>query len=441
MRALLALVVPVALLGPWGVDLVTDPVRLLGGPGLLAYGSTPPELLHLAALDPGGTAYPWYATLPVVGVGLLCLLRGRRRALPGLALGLLAVLGLAATLVAPRLRLGTVPVGMSGAGEPITPWWGLPMLVTVLALLALVLVGLSDLPMSTRRGGWTALLRGPVAAVVLVTAVGGLALHGWDSVAGLRAWTDPRPAVAVDQAEGGLANRSLLLRPEGSAMGYRLVAKEAPTLVRDLPTADARGAAQTAAVVRSVVDGTDAATVHGRLLTLGVGFVGVSSTAGEAIGQRLDATPGLVRMGSREGYEYWRVQPPAGAAKATAVGTPRMRLVSGETSTAVAVTGQHGATSASVSVPRAATLVVAQPAEWASRATVRAGDRVLIARTGSGAPTYAVPAGTTHLTVSVDPPHPWWRLGQLALLVLVLYLAVPTGRRTDPTSRRLEQAR
>jgi hypothetical protein len=40
-----------------------------------------------------------------------------------------------------------------------------------------------------------------------------------------------------------------------------------------------------------------------------------------------------------------------------------------------------------------------------------------------------VPAGAGRLDLEVPPTTPWWRWGQGALLALVVFLALPLGRR------------
>ena len=473
LRALLAAALPIGLLGPWGVEQVQHPAALLTGPGLMAYAGGAPELWHLALLSPGSIGhYPWWAAAPLVGLALVCLVRGRRRSLGVTLLGLLAVIGLAGALAAPRVRLGTVPLGQQGAGQTIVPWWGVALLLAVAGLLAVVLVGLSDLPLGRRRGGWQALVRWPAVAVLAVVAVSAPALNGWGGIDGrLHAWTDPRPAIAADQSGSPQANRTLLLAPRTGGMGYRLVAAESPDLAVDAGTLEVAAQRPTtspasggsggpqgsgaaglftapspstaAATVQAMLDGTSGSSAPAssaggsgdeapaaRLVDLGVGFVGLSSRAPAAMSQRLDATASLVRMGSRSGYDFWRVQPPITATD-TSVGTPRARLVVGRTTSAVAVTGQHGATSTSVHATAAGTLLVSEPVGWVRHATVTLDGREVAAI--GGRPAYAIPAGAHTLSITVDPEQPWWRFGQAALLLAGLYLALPT-RRTRRTS-------
>ncbi|GAA1254963.1 hypothetical protein [Oryzihumus leptocrescens] len=55
--------------------------------------------------------------------------------------------------------------------------------------------------------------------------------------------------------------------------------------------------------------------------------------------------------------------------------------------------------------------------------------RRLAAEAGAAQPTYDLPATARHLTVEVEPAHHWWTRGQLGLLALVVFLAVPLGNR------------
>ena len=88
-----------------------------------------PTPWQIALLNPGGAGAPlvWTA-LPMVAVAVLALLRGRAWGSAATSLTLLAPVLLALALVAPGIRLGTVPAGVEGAGEPIMLWSGLMLL-------------------------------------------------------------------------------------------------------------------------------------------------------------------------------------------------------------------------------------------------------------------------------------------------------------------------
>ena len=78
---------------------------------------------------PVAPAHPWCGPpLPMVAVAVLALLRGRAWGSAATMLTLLAPVLLALALVAPGIRLGTVPAGVEGAGEPIMLWSGVMLL-------------------------------------------------------------------------------------------------------------------------------------------------------------------------------------------------------------------------------------------------------------------------------------------------------------------------
>ena len=77
--------------------------------------------------------------------------------------------------------------------------------------------------------------------------------------------------------------------------------------------------------------------------------------------------------------------------------------------------------------PAARVLGVAGPAGWAADGVVTFAGR-LLTWTGQGdQPAYLLPASAGHLTITVPPTFPWWRWGQLVLLLAVLFLAAPFG--------------
>ncbi|MEO7130693.1 MAG: glycosyltransferase family 2 protein, partial [Dermatophilaceae bacterium] len=127
LRALVLLLVPTALLGPWVLRFIEDWRLLLSGPGLVSTSANPLPWLPALGLPEAGTG-PWiWALAPVVVLGLAgYAIRSTSRAQSiGLAGGaLLAVLGLAIALASGRVVLGSAETAV-GVSEPAHLWVGL----------------------------------------------------------------------------------------------------------------------------------------------------------------------------------------------------------------------------------------------------------------------------------------------------------------------------
>ena len=108
----------------------------------------------------------------------------------------------------------------------------------------------------------------------------------------------------------------------------------------------------------------------------------------------------------------------------------RARVVSAKGEKAVDVTGDHGRTVAQVPPVAGASLVLAEPAEWADHARVTLDGQVLRAKDGAAQPTYALPPDGGRLVIEVASTHQLWRWAQLGLLAAVAFLALPLGGRT-----------
>lgn len=448
-HALTLAVLPVALLGPWLVRSAESSCTvLLAGVGLGQWGGSAPEPWRLALLDPGGagSSLVW-TSLPLVVVGVLALARGRSWRAAQLSLGLLLPLFLAAALVSPSVRLGTVPPGVPGAGEPITLWPGTFLLPLALVLVLSLARGLDGIPLrgaagdaepqssASRAGGrlassarWTAVVAS--CGAVLVGAVGVVAATlGTD----LAPWRDPRPAVSIDQAEGAFATRALFVSPGDQGAGYQFIGREAAALVRPLP-----------AVAES--DGSLAPVVSGLLADVTSGSAVFADTATDLLAiregvvpelaRRLDSTAGLQRIAPRDGWQMWRISPAgAGSTQVDLVAPPRLRLETPDGTRLVTTTGMHAGTDTTITVPTDSRLVVAEPNQW-SRHAVVAADGVVLEPVGETAtPTYAMPEGNTSLEVTVIDPVRWWHAAQLAGFLLLAFLAVPFGRRESRVRR------
>jgi hypothetical protein len=269
------------------------------------------------------------------------------------------------------------------------------------------------------------------------------------------------PAVAVDQATGPMATRTLLLtagRPatttrtsgptggttgsaaaSGSgALGYRLVGSELgdPALTVPLPDAEPLVAAVTQTLVAPASDvGANAAAQA--LLHLGIGFVVATRPVPGGLAEQLDTTAGLTRLGESGSFALWRVDattPAAGSAGAagtvTAQPPARVRVVdaAGRLVQDVPVSGPSARVD--TTIPAGAVgrrLILAEPVSPVWRASL-SGVRLQPVVSG-GLQAFELPPTGGRLTVSsTDNRHRMLQV-QGAALVVVALLALPLGRR------------
>lgn len=428
-HALTVAIVPVAVLAPWLVRQaeVSVPV-LVAGSGLAQWGGPTPAPWQLALLNPGGAGAPvvWTA-LPLVAVAVLALLRGRGWGAAATTLTLLAPVLLGFALVAPGIRLGTLPAGVEGAGEPIVLWSGVMLLPLALVLVLAVARGLDGvvLARSTSTGRPPVVARRTalsVGAAAVVVSAGGVA---WSTLGTeIAPWRDPRPAVSVEQAEGVFATRALFVSPGALGAGYRLVSREAADLVRPLPAvAEADGSL--AGRVSGALD--DASTGPQLFADTATDLLAVRSGLVPEVARRLDSTEGLQRIAPRDGWDMWRVSPTGVGQELLA--PPRLRLETPQGARLVETTGQNAGTRTTVDVPQGGRLVVAEPLGWADHAVVTVDGVTLSPVVSSATPTYTLPVGTRSLTITVTDPQRWWHVAQALALVVLAFLAVPFGRR------------
>lgn len=458
-KGLVLAVLPVALLGPWVMQVVDDPLVLLSGAGLLDPGLSPapaadPWLVALGFAQGGVGVVHALLLAPLVLVAVAGLARpprpGRRGALA--ALTVLALVGLAAALGAPRLVVGAALDGQ-GAPVAVTPWAGIGTDLYAVALLALTLTAWRVVPTPRDRRDVRALVAVAVAVVVATGVVGVGALAARTGVTSLAVGSDGLPAVAVEQAQGPDASRLLVVSADGGGVTFSVVGSEPGPPLRDLVPAptSAGGPAVAAATdpgIGDVVGGLASGTIDdvtgpglGTLLAdVGVGFVSLRSDPSGMLARTLDAAPGLARLGTTDGQTLWRVQPqePATAPGRSAsdprapVAPARVRITTsaGDPLLAVPVDGPHAAVDTTVAAgPAGRRLVVAESVEWSRAAVVRIDDRVLSPLRGVDTPTYDLPPAGGHLVVDLPAARARWSMGQLVLLLVVLFLAIPFGTR------------
>jgi hypothetical protein len=459
LRAAVLLLVPAGLLGPWILALVDNPRLLLAGPGLTFWQGSAPAPWQLAMLHPGGPgSYPALFSAPIVLAGVIAMVRRGAASRAMTVLAVVTVTGLALGLASPHVTIGRVPAGLAGAGGPVTAWAGTGLDLAALALIAAAVLGLNGLSGRLSRSGfgWRQVLVAPLVGAAVLGVVASLAAAGWSGVGQtLSADVSDTPAVAVDQAGGPLGSRLLELSSDAGTIGYRLVGREPGSLVRDLAGPVAPANPLLAAAVRTVLSEGDGASANAASLALagqGVGFVSLRGPPTQPLVRRLDATAGMTRLGDSTGLILWRVLPGANV-----VSSSRLRLVDaeGDPLQSVAVTGDHGRTDVMLGalvVAKASTgsvrpgavtrgevtpgrrLVVAEPAAWADHARVTYAGRELAVLAGGDQPAYVLPPTAGRLTISIAPTQPWWRWCQLALLLGVLFLALPIGSSRSRTT-------
>lgn len=444
-RALVLAVVPTALLGPWLLRFVEEPRLLLTGPGLLDVGASSAPVWATALGQPDGGAGTGAALFaPVLLAAVLALSRrsgSRARSAALLGLTLAGLVGLALALGAPRVVVGQA---IADSGEPAiaTLWTGVGLDLYVAALLAIVLTGWHGFAHLLResRWGWRRILGAVACGIVVLAVATGGALAAGQGLGQLASPGDALPAVAVDQATGPDANRLLVVVPAADRIDIRLVGSEPGELMRDVVRRDRVTDPGLATVVGTIASGAGVLPggAGAQLADLGVGFVSLHAGPDTPLARSLDAATGLTRLGSTSGQTLWRVLArPSVTGGDVPVQPARVRVVDaqGGPIQSVPVAGPHGAVDQQLPAgPQGRRLVVAEASEWARVSSVSFEGRALTPLSTTGPPTYALPATTGRLVVDLPPQHPRWFAGQLALLALVVFLAVPFGNRR---SRRL----
>ncbi len=420
-RAALLVVLPVALLGPWLGALVGDPRQLLAGPGALVTGSTTEPLAVLADLAPLPPGWPGWAgaafAAPLVVAGLAGLLRAGRVGRVLLGVWALGLLGLAAALAAPLVTVSRTPDG------PLHPFAGTGLLLLAAATLTSAVAGADGLGrrLAAHRFGWRQLVLAPI--VVAAVAAPLAASFSWAWPPGpaadppvLRLESATVPAVAQDGESGPSALRTLVIAGRGQDVTYDLHGREPGPWARGLAQPGDQRVADAVSVLVGPAPSTD------RLAALAVGFVVVRSSAPPRVAAALDTLAGLTRLGATRSTSLWRVQQPAG----------RVTIATGRHLVDVPVTGPHAAVDTRIAASSAVRrLVLAEPASpgWQARLDGRS----LAPVSDPAVPwrqAFALPAGGGHLVVGhVDPVRRWWLLGQGALAVALLLLALPGLRR------------
>jgi GT2 family glycosyltransferase len=448
-RALVLLLVPTALLGPWVVRLVEDPGLLGTGPGLVSTGPTPSpwQPMTTALVQQGRLSTALWLLVPVVLLGVLGYAtrsRGRAETVGLAAGGALVVLGFAIALGSGRAVLGSAETGVGTSGDAYL-WAGVGLQLWFAGIVVGLLAGSRPVLAALARPGrrWDFVAAVCAVALVVLPLAASAAWWGVDGIGRtLSVGQATLPAVAVEQADGSTANRLLVIRPSEDVVDFVLAGQEPGELLRDLDRVPDVDDQPLADAVATFVGGREANALDSAALArLGIGFVQAKAGADSAIARRIDAGQGLSRLGTSDQGILWKVQPlapAAGSEAATVVSRARLVDSSGRLVAVVPTAGPHAAIDTTIDAASAAGsggaagarfLVLAEPLEWTDHAAVSFAGRPLTPMAGAPQPTYAVPASAGRLTVDLAAGQPWWHLGQALLLAFVVFMALPFGNR------------
>ncbi|AXH95845.1 glycosyltransferase [Ornithinimicrobium avium] len=494
-RGVALAVLPWPLLLPWLPAAVSGPVQLLGGAGatvadvgfpvpvapwqtlLLRPGPGVPLASAAEALAPDAMLLWLAVPMWLAALGALALRgrRGRRAAV--LVAAALVLVGLAALVG--RLSLGVLPQAYDEAGSDVVVWDGTLLSLAGAAVLIAGAVALDRLlavdrarrpqaelaPGATetvgagesgegevpgtddhhgagrRRARPAPLLAGVLTGAVVLAGLASLgAVTMFLGTGELEPAVEDLPAVALEQARGPAAQRTLVLVPldedRGAAGSEGVVAvaadlrgaeAEPPRILRDRTRDLGVGVPDHGPVVEVVAamtgDGEPAA-VRGMLERLGVGYVLVEASADAPLATQVDLVPGLTRVSSPEGQVVWRM---------TSNEAARVRVLAadGQSLGRLEATGPHAASAGTLKdLPEGAVLEVAEGQGWSRYASVDVDGHPVGVGRGNHV---LLPAGTHEVDVEVRTPRLAWHVLALVLAAVVAFLALPFGRNeTDP---------
>ncbi|MET9888276.1 glycosyltransferase [Streptomyces sp. NPDC006430] len=293
LRLLATLVVPLLVLAPWSLSLLTHPGRLLDEAGL-PFGSGSATAVDLLGLSPGGPRTA--GGLLLVGIvlaALAALLRAERK----FAIRTAWAVALVALLLA-------VLVNRTG-------WAGPATLVYGLALLAAAVLGADGAKerVAASSFGW----RQPLAALIALAAAAGplLGAAGWmfSGADGPLERRDPVQVPAFVAEESGTRDQARTLVLGGTSpatVPYTLVRGSGGRLGDAEIAAAAGSSPQLDKVVSSLVAGSGADQTD-QLSGFAIRYILVRDGAPQQMRKVLDATPGLSRLSQLDGSALWRV--------------------------------------------------------------------------------------------------------------------------------------
>ncbi|MER5636947.1 glycosyltransferase [Kitasatospora sp. NPDC002227] len=423
LRVLVILGVPVLVLAPWSLGVLSHPSRLLLEAGLPGLTGDPASPLGLVLVNPGGSGVPpvWLSA-GVVLSALAALLRADRRR------AVLAAWGAAGAGLVFAVAVAGTSVTPASGGPAVAAWSGPATLLAGVALLAAAAIGADGA--NARVAGIAFGWRQPVAALVVAGAV--LAPFGtavWWAVTGAagplaRASAVQVPAFVAEEAATFSRPRTLVLAGDASATDVRfaLVRGAGLTLGQAEGTVDTSDAAQDGLtkLVGSLLAGSGGEQAKA-LAGYGVGYVEVKDPMTAKVRDVLDTTPGLTRLNQENGAALWQV-----------TGAPGTRAVitGGKTAPVPVPAGVHDIDVTIPAGPAGRVLRLAESADSSWQATLDGTALEATDPVDGWAQGFKLPAGGGHLEVTRGGSmlHSGWIAAQLLLGLTVLVLALP-GRR------------
>ncbi|GAA3625779.1 glycosyltransferase [Streptomyces chitinivorans] len=423
-RAAVLLAVPMVLLAPWSLELLTSPSAFLREAGL-PYGEGSASATGLLTLDPGGPGTVGGMLFAgVVLAALAALLRSERRtailaawttALTGLlfaaltggsgwagpatlvyGLGLLA----AAVLGAEGAR-GRVAAQSFGWRQPVAALIGLAAAVAPLVAAAVWMAAGADGPLSRRS---------PVQVPAFVAEESG---------------TRDRPRTLVLGGETGGKNAGSGTSPAATRISYTLVRGSGARLGDGDTARAAGGDRRLDEVVANLVAGSGADQAE-QLGGYAVRYVLVRDGAPREMSAVLDATPGLSRLSQEDGSALWRVD--AQVARITIVPPEGKGGAAAEPVTVAA--GPVEARTDVPAGPAGRVLRIADAADPGWRATLD-GRPLKPVTVDDWAQGFELPdrGGRLELVHETPVTHTAWVWAQGLLMLVVLVMALPGRRR------------
>ncbi|ROR44113.1 glycosyltransferase [Kitasatospora cineracea] len=423
LRVLVILGVPVLVLAPWSLQVLSNPSRLLLEAGVPGFNGPAADPLGLVLVNPGGAGTPpaWLSA-GVVLAALAALLRADRRR------AVLAAWGAAAAGLLFSVAVAGTAVTPASGGPETAAWAGPATLLAGVALLAAAAIGADGA--NTRVSGIAFGWRQPVAALVLAAAV--LAPVGtavWWALTGadgpLRRGTDAQvPAFIAESGNTTDRSRTLVVTgdADGAAVRYVLVRGAGLTTGQAEGTVDAAADGQLSPLTAKLLAGSGGDLAR-TLAGYGISYVEVKDPVIAKVRDVLDTTPGIVRLSLDNGTGLWQI---------TSVPGTRAQITSPGTVPLVVPAGRHDIWTTVPAGPAGRQLRLAEQADGDWQATLNG--KALTAVTVDGwAQGFTLPAegGRLDVTRAGSAVHTAWSWGRLALGAVVLVLALPGRRNTN----------